>query len=697
MAGEELGTSMVAGLQNMPPDYLRYLQWLQSQQGAQPQAPNAYALPQQPAPPPAFSSAPNVSGRVDLNVRPVGISPEAEAKTPLFQRAQPAPLPDDGQPSLTNAPDTARSRLRSLILGNERSSMRQGLADRVDTIADFTPLGNVMALQEARSPTDVALATVPPVAGKVGKAAQRWVPKPQADARLGSGPILPRQRIELGAPQPPPTTGDVISSSILEPRTASSPRAMTPQELERGALWSHTEQKAPVQPIEPGDTRVSTRFPTGAGATEDPLRQHLSIGSDEMRLVTPNKKGTGGFEHNVNLLRGYPGFERLKNMDDLQAVQEYLKQTSENLAYLHERSPQVMKDRSPLWYEGANQIADALAQRWGIPRRSASAMLASLSPQMDWFKNASLGERLGDIMTSAAAGRPMTQDMIDYAHSRMGTKDWQYLKPGSENLDIFRAIRGKTLDELTDPLEKAMWIRMYDEAHNPRPYRSVTPEGAFGEYMTKGTKGELRNVGWGSFNEIEKAVRAMESGGNMDLISELLGNKHKVRSFYNNIERPNDPRFGDITADTHAVAAAQMRPLSGKSAAVSHNLASGSTKGQANTSSSDISGVQGTYGWTADATRRFADEAGMLPRAAQSATWEPVRTLFTDTWKRGKQPGGQTNPAAVDAIWRQFDAGEITAQQARDRIYDLAGGIKEPEWARRGLETTPANKGSTYR
>jgi hypothetical protein len=54
-------------------------------------------------------------------------------------------------------------------------------------------------------------------------------------------------------------------------------------------------------------------------------------------------------------------------------------------------------------------------------------------------------------------------------------------------------------------------------------------------------------VAWGTFGDIDKARRAIQSGGDMDVISPLLGGKHKVRSFYNNIEVPNDPRFGDIT------------------------------------------------------------------------------------------------------------------------------------------------------
>jgi hypothetical protein len=435
-------------------------------------------------------------------------------------------------------------------------------------------------------------------------------------------------------------------------------------------------------PIKPGDVRVSTRFPTAVSATENPLTHHLSIGTEEMRNAP-------GYEHNVQLLSRYPGFRHLRGMSDEEAVAAYLDQARGNMQYLYNRSPDEMKARSPLWYEGANEISGALANRWNVPRPAASGALASLSPQMDWYKNASLGERVGDIMTSAAAGRILTPDMRAFGRQADFLE-----KP--EMQQLFRSIQGKSLDQLETPLQKALWIRLYDEAHNPRAYRSVTPEGNFGDWI-RTQEGEPAKVGWGALGEIQKAVRSMESGGNMDIISGLLGTKHKVRNFYNNIEVPNDPRFGDITADTHQVAAAQLRPLSGTSPAVAHSLGSSlaTAKQPYNyrpARGDSVTGVQGTYGLTADATRMMAMENDMLPRAAQSATWEPVRELFSPSFKADK-----SKTAAVDRIWREYDRGNISLDQARDRIFDFAGGIGTPSWARPGLRVSAPTQGSTYR
>jgi len=441
-------------------------------------------------------------------------------------------------------------------------------------------------------------------------------------------------------------------------------------------------QLASAIPITPGDMRVSTRFPTGVTAAENPLTHQLSIGTAEM-------KNSPGFEHNVALLSQYPGFGRLKGMSDEQAVRAYLDQARGNMQYLYNRSPEEMKLRSPRWYEGAHEISDALANRWGVPRPSVSGALASLSPQMDWYKNASLGERVGDIMTGAAAGKILTPEMAAFQRSSVALNN-------PANAERYARIAGKSLDQLDDPGDKALWIRLYDEAHNPRAYRSITPEGDFGGYILN-ADGTPAKIGWGAIGEIEKAVKSMESGGDPRIISPILGTKHKVRSFYNNIELPNDPRFGDVTADTHQVAAAQMRPLSGNTPAVAHNLASGlATKhqppGYTAEKSSAITGVQGTYGLTTDATRMMAMENDLLPRAGQSATWEPVRELFSPAFKADKK-----KTAAVDAIWGDYDRGNITLDQARDKIFDLAGGIGTPSWAGLGAGVTAPARGSTYR
>jgi hypothetical protein len=281
----------------------------------------------------------------------------------------------------------------------------------------------------------------------------------------------------------------------------------------------------------------------------------------------------------------------------------------------------------------------------------------------------------------------MTSEMAAMAHSPKMANLFAGERTGALNRQMLESIRGKKLDQITDPREQALWVRLYDEAHNPRHYRDITPEGNFGDFVTNEVGGGLANIGWGGLDAVEKAIQSLRSGGDMNVISPILGREHKVRSFYNNIENPNYPHYGDITADTQQVAAAQLRPLSGASPAVEHNLSGG--RGASN---SDVTGVGGTYGLTADATRSMAANHGLLPRAAQSATWEPLRELFRPAWKRNPD-----NLIRVDNIWRAYDRGEITIDQARDAVVSAAGGIGLPSWGRLGSSLSAPARGSTYR
>ena len=71
----------------------------------------------------------------------------------------------------------------------------------------------------------------------------------------------------------------------------------------------------------------------------------------------------------------------------------------------------------------------------------------------------------------------------------------------------------------------------------------------------------------------------MYENDNLDIISEELGEGHKIRSFFNNINDPMDDR-GSGTIDTHDVGAMHLQPYSGKSIPVSHNFGVMATQGE---------------------------------------------------------------------------------------------------------------------
>ena len=227
-----------------------------------------------------------------------------------------------------------------------------------------------------------------------------------------------------------------------------------------------------------------------------------------------------------------------------------------------------------------------------------------------------------------------------------------------------KLINGAQFQDL-NTYEKAVFIRFYDEVNNPeRGHRIITPEGDLADFQ-RTVKGEKSGTAWNGFGDIQKAVEIIENGAreNVDV---QLGMMHKVRSFYNNILNPMSDR-GDVTIDTHAVAAGHLRPFSGNHQEVMENFKGGGKSG--------VSGAVGAYGLYADAYRAAAAEAGVLPREMQSITWEAVRGLFTPQYK-----GQKKNQETIANIWKRYDAGDIMIDQARQEIFDAAGGINRAAW-----------------
>lgn len=418
-----------------------------------------------------------------------------------------------------------------------------------------------------------------------------------------------------------------------------------------------------------GANVVSTRLPTAVKATENPLTQNLVIGLDAA------KADPAAFTHNVNLVKAYPNI-KTQATDVNQVADDFINEVKDNLLYLYDQVPEATRQRSKLWYDGARNIVDRWGREYNQPDQALSGVLAVLSPQKDWFMNVSLGQRVIDITQNQWAFR-WDKDMDQVAAQIWA--DPKY-KP------VLDLVRGKSLAELEGPEERALWVRTFDQAFNPRSHQIVTPEGDFAD-IRKTQAGKEFKVAWGSLNEIGKAISILEDPSKAN-ISTMLGGQHKVRNFYNNIYAPTDPA-GHVTIDTHAVAAGLLRPLSGNSREVLHNFGSG-MKGEVGPKNSSITGVQGTYGLYAEAYRRAAAERGVLPREMQSITWEAVRGLFPDTFKT------PANARRIDDIWVKYRNGELSINEARNEVIKSAGGIRAPEWEGSGLRSsTPPESGTT--
>ncbi|MGZ5583294.1 MAG: DUF7178 family protein [Usitatibacter sp.] len=413
---------------------------------------------------------------------------------------------------------------------------------------------------------------------------------------------------------------------------------------------------------------ISTRNPTGKTAKENAITQMLPIDLEAMQ------RDKAAFAHNVGIVTSYVGYRNEGARTPAQKAERFIEQAKGNLLWLHDAMAKELRDRAKLWYDGANKIARDFSRNYSISTRQASGILAALSPQKDWFQNVSLAKRVIEVLAQHQK-TAWTPEM---------TKTADRLAQTSNN-EVIDAVRGKKLGDLTDNVERAAWVRIFDETYNAKSYPVVTPEGNF-EGLAQNGNGSATQVAWGGFNTIANAV-SIYHDGSIENISARLGEQHKVRSFYNNIVAPKS-EDGHVTIDTHAVAAALGRPLSGSSAEVLHNFGN-NVKGEPGPTNSRIYGTMGTYGLYAEAYRRAAEERGILPREMQSITWEAVRGLFSPEFKRNQIQLAKNNEGVrardqvdtIDHIWENYAHGDITAKQARSAVLKAAGGIATPEWA----------------
>ena len=381
--------------------------------------------------------------------------------------------------------------------------------------------------------------------------------------------------------------------------------------------------------------------------------------------------------------------------------------TKSNLRMLMDVFPSDIREIANLWYDGANIIAQQFAGDNYTLEQSA-AVLAVFSPQKDWFMNVELGKRTMEIWTDdqdyawddamsarwlMRGGEPELKENKDgtvgYAKGIKPDLDengehrtdengmllfhgWSSEKVKAKRQQAFerlQSLKGKKLKELT-PEQQAWFIRMRAETKYPTSYPIVSPDGRFGEPSkstnNKGVTKEIK-LAWGTYGSIGKAINILTAPPEtqMKVISDELGDQHKVRSFYNNIVDPQN-NDGHVTMDTHAIAALFWQAFSGNSREVSQNF------GSANTATDSLTGVGGLYPAFAEAYRAVAAEYGMLPRQVQSITWEAVRMLFTARWKSKTE-----NVNGVRAVWARYQNNEITLDQAQTEVFEMATNGKD--------------------
>jgi len=436
--------------------------------------------------------------------------------------------------------------------------------------------------------------------------------------------------------------------------------------------------------------------------------------TDDISIDYVKKNAPVQFIKNAKIIAEYPLVKavlkgkKINTVEDAQKVYDvFVRQVADNLKYLMDQFDPEFKDIATLWYDGANAIANDLANEYGITPEQVAGILASLSPQKDWYQNV----RLAELVLMAYKDNPvLSQEMLDYqktviekglykgakspgkqlqkaennykksktklnkqALDEARQKLENTIKDSDDLMSMLEEYLGKKMDEVPEYIQPYM-VRTYHEVNTTKDYDIITPDGNKAG-VAKKAKGGNAKVAWGSYGEIGKAV-SIYNNGSPDNITRTLGEMHKIRNFNNNIIDPMS-EDGDVTIDTHAVAAALLIPLSGNSKEVKQNFGTG-------TGNSPALGIKGLYFAYADAYALAAKESGLLPRQIQSITWEAVRGLYTASFK-----GNKKNVEDIKQIWKKYEDGEITIDEARELAKERAGGVNKPTWATGSLIDEP--------
>lgn len=258
----------------------------------------------------------------------------------------------------------------------------------------------------------------------------------------------------------------------------------------------------------------------------------------------------------------------------------------------------------------------------------------------------------------------------------------------------YLTVRDKRIVELEDDVQRAFWVRVFDEAHNERSFREILPEGEFGDWVrSDNNPNNLDSIGWKSFSPIAKAISVLRDGSAPN-INEQLGGEHKVRSFYNNIYDP-DSDIPFFTSDTHQVAASLVLPLGAAAPEVSHNFGTGAGVGNVGSI-----GLYGTYWIYQEAAQRAAKQFALdrpqwqlKVREVQSITWEAIRSIYSPNFKADN---GKVQ--MVRDIWLDYQNGNATHADTFKRAVEADGGIRPPTWytTRPGDGSPVENGGATY-
>lgn len=384
---------------------------------------------------------------------------------------------------------------------------------------------------------------------------------------------------------------------------------------------------------------------------------------------------------------------RIKNPDKLAGI--FIQRTKENLRFLWEKA-EPWRDRAKQWYVGANRMATDWSKKYGLSINQVAGILAACSPKTDWFKNIEIAKRIiegyqfhkknNTTFTDELYDRYVQFSVESFEYAWKQNKKERVKKLGGETAfnEKQAAARellanelaedyqyvGKNWEELSSTdMGRAVLLRAHDVVNKAQKYYVYSPEGT-PLYLMRNKSGELTKQGWTTYAVIRDSIKLMDNNS-IESIHRIIGRKHKVRNFYNNILVPNS-EYPFITIDTWAANASYLLPGAAESKMVKAGVAEGG---------SPANGIHGGYIMHAIAAIELAKELSaelgykVHPREVQSVTWEAIRALFDESRKGGKID------RETFALKRQWQAGKITLREYFQQLEQLWGGFNTPEWA----------------
>ena len=421
-------------------------------------------------------------------------------------------------------------------------------------------------------------------------------------------------------------------------------------------------------------SEITTRRPTSVkGDLGNKPNQHANMDAVEQasRKVPSGKTAMGkakmGYKEKLaRTVADYTGIdytdEELKNPDTV--LRKFVNRAADNLEWLYNQVPEEIRGRTRQWYDAANSVVGNMAGSYGFTPEQGAGVTAVLSPQNPWDNNLGMAKRTMDIYRNRQ-NFPYSPDMEKMAAELKKVPTQTKAFKG-----LLKDISGKKLSEVTNSdsdvqaVQRALWIRLYDEAHGSPLNDQYAPTGE-----VVGHSPDTKS--WIGLDHVGKAVKILEDGS-ITNINDVMGQGHKVRNFYNNLINPNS-KAGHVTIDTHATAAAHLQPFGANELEAKHNFG-GTLKGTPGPPSESSTGIQGTYPLYAEAYQRVARKLGILPRELQSVTWEAIKALMGDEKKTPELK------ARVKEIWQDVQDGKLTPAKARDSIKNAANGFSKPAW-----------------